>query len=122
MVQVVISNTSPRVGYSSSLKTSCVSLQFWSAHEVISTKATPTVSYCVTVPTPELVYTTPLDFYVCELQDFDVILGEIFRSFCLQSHCEHPPPLSPPKKLTIHQLPTLLNAQSIMLMTHTFLI
>jgi hypothetical protein len=94
MVQIIISNTSPRVGYSSSLNTSCVSLQFWSAHEVVSTQASPTVSYCVTVPTPELVYTTPLDFYVCELQEFDVILGVDFTNFCLDSHCEHPQFLS----------------------------
>jgi len=89
MVQAIISGTSNcQIRYFSGLSHSCVSLAFWSAHQVLSRDATPTVSYCVTIPTTELLFTTSLGFYVCEHLDFDVVLGQDFNQYCENSSGE----------------------------------
>jgi hypothetical protein len=85
MVEVVISGEITHAGYSSALSNSCVSLAFWTAHQVLSTDAHPTVSYCVTVPTTGLHFTTPIEFYVCDNLEFDVILGQDFNKCCHDS-------------------------------------
>jgi len=82
MVQVNISNGPACVGYSPGLATSCVSLTFWTAHEILSGPTTPTVSYCVTVPTPEFVFTTTVECYVCDGMEFDLVLGQDFDRIC----------------------------------------
>jgi hypothetical protein len=83
MLSGVVSGTSVSIGYSPSLVNSCVSATFWTAHEILSKQAHPRVSYCVTVPTPEIVFTTPVEFYVCEgLEPYDIVLGQDFDICC----------------------------------------
>ena len=88
MVQINISDNTVHAGYSSLLSNSCVSLAFWTAHQVLSTGAAPTVSYCVTVPTSGFVFTTAIDFYVCDGLEFDVVLGQDFDKCCYDSSGE----------------------------------
>jgi hypothetical protein len=85
MVQVTVADEAVCLGYSAALANSCVSVAFWESHQVLSKEFCPTVVYSVTAPTQDFLWTTAVEFYVCDDMEFDIVLGQDFDRCCHES-------------------------------------
>ena len=82
MSPVVVGNVNARVGFSSALLGSCMSLAFWNANQQPYGLNEATVHYSVTTQTEEAVFTTATAFYVCDGLAWDAVLGRDFAQSC----------------------------------------
>jgi len=65
--------------------TSCISSSFWNNNKCSPSSESSTVRYSVTAQYPECVFTTVLEFHVCDDLPFDAVFGNDFITICAQS-------------------------------------
>jgi len=73
-----------RIAFSSALIASCVSSSFWHNNERSLSSEFSVVRYSVTAQCPECVFTTILEFHVCDDLPFDAVFGNDFVTVCAQ--------------------------------------
>ena len=73
-----------RIAFSSALIASCVSSSFWHNNECSLSSESSVVRYSVTAQCPECVFTTILEFHVCDDLPFDAVFGNDFITACAQ--------------------------------------